>query len=360
MVSFDVEPIREWGLFPLEGPCMIAGPCSAESESQMMATASFLHETGVNVLRAGIWKPRTHPGAFEGAGSEALEWLCNAGRRFGLRTCTEVAGAAHVGECLRAGVDAVWIGARTSGNPFLVQEIAGALSGTDIPVFVKNPLNPDLELWTGTLERLSLAGLRRIALVHRGFSIPGHSRYRNEPEWNLILQMRSMHPEIPILCDPSHMGGDSRHVPELSRISLDMGYDGLMVEVHPDPSSALSDSRQQLSPDQFRSMLSTLSLRNCDSDDYVYRKRLEELRARIDSLDDEMMRILSERMETCREIGELKSEYNVSIVQSSRWDKVLAGAVASAEDYRLDSSFVRDVFNLIHEASVKVQNHKTL
>lgn len=356
MSAIRVEQLCKWGLFPVSGPALIAGPCSAENEGLIMEAARFLSDCGVPVMRAGLWKPRTHPGSFEGVGDIGLEWLARARSEFGVRICTEVAGASHVRACLEAGIDAVWIGARTTSNPFMVQEIADALRGSDIPVLVKNPLNPDIDLWTGALERLGEAGLSKLALVHRGFTPVSGSKYRNEPQWRLVLEMRRRHPDIPIFCDPSHMAGDTCYVDSLSRMALGLGYDGLMVEAHPCPGKALSDSSQQLDPAAFAALSGSLRAREKDSDDAAYRSRMAELRARIDMLDDELLGVLSQRMDVCREIGREKSGHNVSIVQTSRWEQVLSRAVASAPEYRLDPAFVSDVFNIIHEASVNEQN----
>lgn len=321
-----------------------------------MEAARFLSSCGVAVMRAGLWKPRTHPGSFEGVGNIGLEWLSAAREKYGIKFCTEVACAAHVSACLEGGADALWIGARTSSNPFLVQEIADALKGSDVPVLVKNPLSPDIDLWSGAIERLSAAGVTKLALVHRGFTPTSGSKYRNEPQWRLVLEMRRLNPDIPIFCDPSHMAGDTCYVDALSRMALGLGYDGLMVEAHPCPSEALSDSAQQLDPEAFAALSGSLRMRDKDSDDAAYRDRMAELRARIDMLDDELLGILSQRLEVCREIGREKCGHNVSIVQTSRWEKVLSRAVESASGYRLDPGFVSDIFSLIHEASVNEQN----
>lgn len=356
MAAIHVESLRSWGLFPESGPALIAGPCSAENREQVLASARFLSGCGVAVMRAGLWKPRTHPGSFEGVGDKGLEWLLEARGQYGIRICTEVAGAAHVKACLDAGVDALWIGARTTSNPFLVQEIADALAGTETPVLVKNPLNPDLDLWAGALERLNDSGVRRLALVHRGFTPVSGTKYRNEPQWRLILEMRRRLPDMPLFCDPSHIAGDTHYVGELSATAMGLGYDGLMVEAHPCPSEALSDSAQQLGPEALAALVAGLRRRDKDSDDESYRNRMAGLRARIDMLDDELLGILSQRLDICREIGREKRDHNVSIVQTSRWENVLSRAVASAPGYKLDKGFVSDLFNLIHEASVNEQN----
>ena len=355
--SFDIVPIAEWGLFSVPPrPCVIAGPCSAESEEQVMETARGLKAAGINVFRAGLWKPRTHPGCFEGVGAEGLEWLRRVKRELGMAVATEVAGAGHVRECLEAGVDLVWIGARTTANPFLVQEIADALKGTEIPVLVKNPVSPDLDLWVGALERLAGAGVRRIGVIHRGFSTSERIKYRNDPLWRYVIELRSRFPGLPFFCDPSHLAGRREYIAEISQRALDLGLDGLMLESHYRPESALSDAAQQLTPEALADLLTCrLAVRETDSADTSYRETIRELRAGIDALDEELIGILARRMEISRRIGESKRENNIAILQTGRWETVLADVIAKGRGHGLDEDFVRTVFNAIHDASVKAQ-----
>lgn len=349
--------MHEWdGFFGEKRPFVISGPCSAETEGQVLATASALASAGVRVFRAGLWKPRTMPGRFEGVGSEGLGWLLNVRKETGMRVCTEAACSTHVEQCLSAGLDALWIGARTTANPFAVQEIADSLSGTDIPVFIKNPVSADIALWAGAVERLAIKGVTRIGLVHRGFATVAQTSYRNNPGWHLAVEMRSRFPEFPFLCDPSHIAGDRKYVAELSRKAMDIGFDGLMVETHCDPGSAWSDASQQLLPSEFVDMLRTLAVRQSDTDDSAYRAEIASLRDEIDSIDGELIRLLAERMEISGRIGLCKKGCNVALMQPSRWDDVLSGALRSAAERGLDGSFVTRIFSEIHEASILEQN----
>lgn len=349
-------PLPEWGIFPEGRPYIIAGPCSAESEIQVMETARRLRSMGIEVFRAGIWKPRTHPNTFEGVGTDGLRWLRRVKEELGMKICTEVASGRHVADCLDYGVDMVWLGARTTANPFLVQEIADALDGVDIPVLVKNPVSPDIDLWVGALERLHQSGIRKLGVIHRGFSTSDKIIYRNSPGWEIAIELRSRYPQLPFFCDPSHMGGDRRYIGELSQRSLDLGLDGLMVETHCNPECALSDAQQQLTPDGLKEILSRLVVRRQDSDSPEYRESIDQLRAKIDVIDENILYILSSRMEISRQIGEYKKKNNIAILQTSRWDAVLEKVIAKGADYGLSEKFVTTVFNAIHEASVSVQN----
>lgn len=337
-------------------PKVIAGPCSAESEEQILRTAAELKEAGVEWFRAGLWKPRTMPGCFEGVGEKGLPWLQKVKEQYQLKICTEVASARHVDLCLNAGLDMVWIGARTTANPFLVQEIADAMQGAPVKVFVKNPITPDRGLWAGAIERLRRKGVEDISVVHRGFSTFDKIRYRYAPCWDIAIQFRTAFPEIPFWCDPSHMAGDVAFIPEIAQKALDLGLDGLMIESHCCPSEALSDSRQQLTPADLCRLLQGLTPRRPDSDSAAYRTALESLRARIDALDSTLVETLSQRMEASREIGRIKKENNVAILQTVRWDEVVEGALAKAEGRRLDLEFITRIFNEIHDASVAEQN----
>jgi len=355
--KLELVPLYDWGMFTEPRPSVVAGPCSAETEEQVMETARGLKEMGINVYRAGIWKPRTHPGSFEGIGTEGLRWMQRARKEFGLKIATEVASERHVMECIKFGVDLVWIGARTTANPFLVQEIADALKDTDIPVLVKNPVNPDLELWIGALERLNRAGVKKLGVIHRGFSTFEKIKYRNDPQWQIAIELRSRYPELPFFVDPSHMGGSTEYIREISQRSLDLGFEGLMIESHCNPSCAMSDAKQQLTPDQLSDLLyNQIAVRDADSDSPQWKENIEQLRAKIDVIDENLLYVLASRMKVSRQIGQYKKDNNIAILQASRWDAVLAKVVEKGEDYNLSEKFLTAVFNAIHEASVEAQN----
>lgn len=349
----------EWGFFTLPRPCVIAGPCSAESLEQVLETAAGLRKIGINMFRAGVWKPRTHPGGFEGHGVPALKWLQEVKKQCGMKVSCEVASAQHVFECVKHGVDMVWIGARTTANPFLMQEIAQALEGTDIPVLVKNPVNPDVDLWIGAFERLNKCGVRKLGAIHRGVSSSQKLKYRNDPAWEMAIELRRRVPELPIFADPSHMGGSTAYIQELSQRALDLGFEGLMVETHCNPSCALSDAKQQLTPAMLGEMLlgeNKLVVRDNDTDNVSYRENITQLRTKIDVLDDNILSLLSQRMKVSRQIGQFKKDNNIAILQTGRWDAVLERMVQKGVEFDLDEDFVRAIYNHIHEASVAVQN----
>ncbi len=352
----DTIPVSQWGMFPEARPLVIAGPCSAESESQVFETAVKIKAAGIEVFRAGIWKPRTHPDTFEGVGANGLDWLVKVKSELGMKICTEVANAKHLAECMERGVDMVWIGARTTANPFLVQEIADALRGTDIPVLVKNPVNPDIDLWIGALERLFRSGVKKLGVVHRGFSTVEKIPYRNSPEWQIAIEFRSKYPQLPFFCDPSHIGGDRKYIEEISQRSLDLGLDGLMIESHCNPSCAMSDSRQQLTPEDLCAMLGRLVVRNVDSDSPEYRENIYQLRAKIDVVDENILYMLGSRMKISRQIGEYKKKNNIAILQTARWDSLLDKVISKGAEYGLSEKFVTTLFKAIHEASVQEQN----
>ena len=355
--KLELVSLYEWGMFTEPRPSVVAGPCSAESEEQIMETAKGLRELGINVFRAGIWKPRTHPGCFEGIGVPGLKWMQKAKKEYGLKIATEVASEKHVFECLKHGVDLVWIGARTTANPFLVQEIADALADTDIPVLVKNPVNPDIDLWIGALERLNRAGIKKLGVIHRGFSTIEKSKFRNDPQWQMAIELRSRYPELPFFVDPSHMAGCKDYILELSQRSLDLGFEGLMIESHCNPSVALSDAKQQLTPAELMDMLENkITVRDADSDSKEWKENIDQLRAKIDILDESLLYTLASRMKISRQVGEYKKNNNIAILQTSRWDSLLAKVVEKGAEYGLPEDFIKDVFNAIHEASVEVQN----
>jgi chorismate mutase len=355
--KLEIIPMNEWGMFTDPKPCVVAGPCSAESEEQVIETAKGLKAMGINVFRAGIWKPRTHPGCFEGVGAVGLKWLQRIQKEYGLKVATEVAGEKHVTECLKHGVDMVWLGARTTANPFLVQEIADALKGTDIPVLVKNPVNADLDLWIGALERLSRAGIKKLGVIHRGFSTFDKIKYRNDPQWQVAIELRSRYPELPFFVDPSHLGGHKDYILEISQRSLDLGFEGLMIESHCNPSVALSDAKQQLTPNELSDLLyNQVVVRDKDSDAPAWKENIDQLRAKIDVIDENIVYALGSRMNVSRKIGEYKKENNIAIIQTTRWDKVFSKVLEKGKEYGLTEKFLSDVFTAIHEASVEVQN----
>lgn len=351
----QLPDIEHWGL-GLKGPLLIAGPCGVESPEQITYLAEVLCASGVSMLRGGIWKPRTRPGTFQGIGVEALNWLKSAGRAVGLPVTVEVASPQHVEEAMAAGIDVLWIGARTTVNPFLVQEICDALVGSDIPVMVKNPIHPDLELWIGALERLQQSGIRRLAAIHRGFHTYEKSRYRNAPLWSIPLELKRRIPSLPIINDPSHICGDRALIPGVAQTSIDLGFAGLMVEVHPDPEHALSDQHQQLTPGAFRQLLSSLVFRKPDTDDALVRHVLDDLRKRIDRIDEELLQLLAVRIQAVREIGEYKREHNMTIFQLERWNEILKSRPDAGARLDLNPSFVIRLMELIHEDSIHQQS----
>ena len=354
--QLDIIPVEDWGFFTLPKPMVIAGPCSAETEEQVLETARGLRALGINMFRAGIWKPRTHPGCFEGIGTQGLRWLQRVKQETGLKVCTEIANEKHVYECLKYGIDMVWVGARTTANPFMVQEIANALRDTDMPVLVKNPVNPDLDLWIGALERLNMAGIKKLGVIHRGFTSFRKLKYRNDPGWKIAVELRTRYPELPFFADPSHMGGARGYILELSQRALDLGLDGLMIESHCNPECALSDASQQLTPAQLHDLLGEIRVREKQSDDKDFTENLQQLRANIDVIDEELLKLLQSRMEISRQIGEYKKAHNVAIVQAQRWDEILGEMVKEGAAHGLPEEFVAAVYNAIHTASVQAQN----
>lgn len=354
-LNLNIEPFSNWA--PVSnGPLIISGPCSAETEEQLLATARLLKATGkVNVLRAGIWKPRTRPGEFEGIGSIGLEWLNKAKAETGLPIAVEVANAKHVEEALAAGVDILWIGARSTVNPFTVQEIADALKGVDIPVMVKNPINPDLSLWIGAIERINGAGITKIAAIHRGFSSFEKTAFRNEPMWDLAINLKTLVPDLPIINDPSHICGSRELIPFISQKALDLDMQGLMIESHLDPTVAWTDAKQQVTPAALSEMIDGFILRKADSKNPEFKDKLAGLREKIDQLDDQIFQKLSERMKIVEQIGEYKRDNDVTILQVSRWDEILQKRTAFGSVLKLDKDFTAKILELIHSESIRKQ-----
>jgi len=332
-------------------PLVIAGPCSAETEEQVLSAAIALKSKDIKIFRAGIWKPRTKPGGFEGVGAVGLQWLKRVKAETGMYTAIEVATRDHVFEALKAGIDFLWLGARTVVNPFAVQEIADALQGIDIPVLIKNPVNPDLELWIGAIERIYGAGIRRIGVVHRGFSSYDQKIYRNSPLWHIPIELRRRYPHLPIFCDPSHIGGKRELIAPLCQQAMDLNFDGLMIEAHVNPEEALSDASQQITPDVLDYILNLLVIR----DTTQTTENLTELRRQIDSIDEGLLELFAKRMRISREIGVYKKEHNMPILQTSRYGEILENRPKSGLSMNLNSDFVLKIFGAIHEESVRQQ-----
>ncbi len=337
-------------------PLLIAGPCSAETEAQTLATAQGVAALGnIDLFRAGVWKPRTRPGSFEGMGAAALPWLQRVKAEFGLPCCIEVATPRHVEEALKFGIDVLWIGARTTVNPFAVQELADALTGTSVSVMVKNPVNPDVALWAGALERLARAGITDLAAIHRGFSTFAPSKYRNAPTWMLPIELKTRFPHIPLICDPSHIGGRRDLLLPIAQKALDLDYDGLMIETHPDPDHALSDSEQQVTPQRLGEILGELKYRRRSSDNADYNSKAEELRQKMDVADREIIEALARRMALVEELAEYKKENNVKILQLDRWQEIFASRPDWAGRSGVNEKFVADLYKLIHIESIRKQ-----
>ena len=332
-------------------PLIIAGPCSAETEEQVISTAKELSSVGIRIFRAGIWKPRTKPGGFEGIGAQGIAWMNEVKEETGMLAATEVATAKHVEQALKEGIDLLWIGARTTANPFAVQEVADALKGVDIPVLVKNPVNPDLELWIGALERLNVAGIRRLGAIHRGFTAYEKVIFRNLPMWHIPIELMRRIPQLPIICDPSHMGGSRELVAPLSQQAMDLGFYGLMIESHCAPDKAWSDAKQQVTPDVLSFILDKLVIRNTGETT----ESLRELRKQIDELDDRMIELLSKRMRISREIACYKREHSMAVVQTGRYDEILNKRGAQGALCGMSGAFMRSIFETIHEESVRQQ-----
>jgi 3-deoxy-7-phosphoheptulonate synthase len=353
--KISVEPINQWKAWKRR-PLVVAGPCSAENEEQVMHTAQALAATKkVDVFRAGIWKPRTRPGTFEGRGVAGLRWLATVKKETGLPVATEVANARHVYEALKYGIDHLWIGARSTANPFVVQEIADALQGSDVTVMIKNPVNPDLELWVGAIERIQKAGIIRIGAIHRGFSNYEKTRYRNVPHWLIPADLKQRIPNLPVICDPSHICGNRHMLMEVSQKAMDLNFDGLMIESHIDPAAALSDAQQQLTPQDLLQLLDKLVMRQPETDDARFLDRLEALRKKIDIFDEQLLDILDKRMRVARAIAHCKKENNVTVLQSRRWAEVVRRNVAIGEAKGLGAAFIETLFRAVHQESINQQ-----
>jgi chorismate mutase len=338
-------------------PLIISGPCSAETEEQILVTAHRLTATGkVDMLRAGIWKPRTRPGQFEGVGKIGLSWLAKAKQQTGLPLTIEVATAKQVEDALSFDVDVLWIGARTTVNPFSVQEIADALRGVNIPVLIKNPINPDLELWIGAIERVAKAGIKNIGLIHRGFSSYGNTAFRNAPMWHLAIEMKRRNPDMMLICDPSHICGRRDILLEVSQKSIDLDYDGLMIESHVDPDNAWSDAKQQVTPEVLRELIGNIIWRKEVTYNATLHTAMEDLRRQIDQLDDELMQILSQRMKVADKIGAYKKDNNITILQTIRWNEILQRAIVKCEQLGLSKDFIIKYFDAVHMESINHQN----
>ncbi|WP_025607799.1 bifunctional 3-deoxy-7-phosphoheptulonate synthase/chorismate mutase type II [Pontibacter actiniarum] len=336
-------------------PLVIAGPCSAETEAQVMQTAEALKQQGVHLFRAGIWKPRTRPGSFEGVGSQGLAWLNRVKRELGLKVTTEVATARHVEEALKQEIDVLWIGARTTVNPFAVQEIADALQGVQVPVMVKNPVNPDLALWIGAIERFYHAGITDLAAIHRGFSSYQQTKYRNVPLWQIPIELKARYQGLPVIVDPSHIGGRRDLVFPVSQKGLDLGYDGVMIETHPTPEQALSDAAQQVTPARLAEIIGQLQVRKSTYDDAELVNRAEELRLQIDAADHEIIAALARRMALVEQIGEYKKQNNVQVLQLERWKEIFRSRPEWAEEAGVNPAFVEELYKLIHVESIRKQ-----
>jgi len=338
------------------GPVFITGPCSAETREQVLETAKALKEQNTcSYFRAGIWKPRTRPNSFEGVGVEALKWLQEVKQTYGLPVSCEVAMPSHVESCLEHGIDLLWIGARTTASPFAMQEIANALKGENVPVLVKNPINAELSLWLGGIERLEKAGINQLGAIHRGFSGIEHGIYRNLPMWHVPMELKRLHPELPVICDPSHITGQRDLIKKVSQYAMDLNFDGLMIETHPTPDKALSDSSQQVTPTHLKEIITQLIIKHESSHNKSYENQLEFLRAKIDRIDDELIELLKSRTEVSKQIGELKKEENVTIFQQSRMDELMKLRIERAKSQGVSEELIEKIFTHIHSDSVNIQ-----
>jgi chorismate mutase len=353
--QLNINPIKEW-LPDINNPLLISGPCSLETKEQTLETARLLaRDPRVFVFRGGIWKPRTRPGCFEGVGSIGLKWLQQVKKETGLPVATEVANTRHTEKALNAGIDVIWIGARSTASPFVVQEIADVIKGSKVVVMVKNPVNPDINLWMGAIERIYRSGIKNIVAIHRGFTPFRETKYRNYPNWQTVIELRRLMPSLPIICDPSHLAGKREYLYEIAQKAFDMGMEGLMLESHFNPSIALSDASQQLTPDDLAKLLDRLVIRYQKTDNPEFETKLDMLRSRIDSIDSELLEILSSRTQIVKQIGRYKKENNVTALQITRWRQLMADRIELGKKLSLDEKFVQVFFQLIHEDSVRMQ-----
>lgn len=354
-LNLILSPIENW-IEGLDQPLVISGPCSAESEEQVLETARQLKaNTNIQVLRAGIWKPRTRPGTFEGVGVVGLKWLQKAKEETGLLTAVEVANAEHVELAIKFGVDILWVGARTTVNPFSVQEVADALRGYDVPVLVKNPINPDLQLWIGALERINQAGITKLGGIHRGFSPMSGSQYRNDPQWKIPIELKRLIPDLPIICDPSHIAGNRALIEPISQKAYDLQMAGIMIESHIDPDNALSDAKQQITPKTLASLLDRLIIRESETNDVDFELRLKDLRTKIDKIDNELLEVMASRMQVAEEIAMHKKDHNITILQVNRYEEIMKDRIEKGKKLLLKDDFVKSLYEMIHNNSIKRQ-----
>ena len=353
--KLNIDPINTW-IKNDSDPLIISGPCSAETYDQLRETCKKLKSHGINLMRAGVWKPRTRPGTFEGNGEDALKWIADIKEELGVQFTVEVANTSHIELALKYGIDILWIGARTTVNPFSVQEIADAIKGTDTPVLIKNPINPDLSLWMGALERINTAGITKMGAIHRGFSMTGKSKYRYIPMWKIAIDLKSNMPNLPVICDPSHICGNRDIIFETSQKALDLGYDGLIIESHIDPDNAWSDVKQQVTPDVLSKIKSDLKVKTKKEDDKSYKHLLDEIREGIDDVDKEIVDIISKRIELVKKIGEFKKEQDLTTFQVDRWNEVFKSRIDWAIEKGLEKDFIEDLYKVIHLGSINVQN----
>lgn len=351
----EIQALHTW-ITSNNEPLIIAGPCGAETQEQVLQTAKELSQIeSVKLFRAGIWKPRTRPNAFEGVGERGLVWLTEVQKQFNLKTTVEVANAQHTELALKHGVDVLWIGARTTGNPFSVQEIADVLKGVDIPVFIKNPIHADLQLWLGAIERFSNSGITKLAAIHRGFHYAGKTKYRNKPLWEIAIELKTLLPDLPVICDPSHISGIRELIPHVAQKALDLGMNGLMIESHINPDIALSDAQQQLTPQALKELLESLVYRQVSSQNPECIDKLSQFRKMIDEVDDELINVLKKRMTIIEQIGEYKKEHDLTILQLGRWQEILKTRQQWAEKLGIPGTYTEKICQLLHEESIRIQ-----
>ena len=353
--KLHIDPINNW-IKKDSDPLIISGPCSAETYDQLFETCKQLKSNGITLMRAGVWKPRTRPGSFEGNGEEALKWISDIKKELDVQFAVEVANTNHIELSLKYGIEILWIGARTTVNPFSVQEIADAVKGTDTPILVKNPINPDLSLWMGALERINKAGITKLGAIHRGFSITGNSKYRYVPLWKIAIDLKSNLPNLPVICDPSHICGNRDMLFETSQKALDLGYDGLIIESHIDPDNAWSDAKQQVTPEVLSKMKSDLKVKSSNEDDKSYKHLLSEIRESIDDVDKEIIDVIAKRIGLVEKIGEFKKEQDLTTFQVDRWNEIFKSRLDWAIEKGLDKDFIEDLYKVIHLGSINVQN----